>query len=229
MAIPKLIHQTAKTADIPEQWRALSEKTKALHPGWTYRLWTDEDNLAFVRAEYPDFVETFVNLPKPIMRADVIRYLWMYRLGGLYLDLDYEFLKPFDPESHRVIVPQTLEPDADGRPWLGNCMFASEPGHKLWKFMIDDLRRNPPKAGDDVLHATGPMFVTRIYREHRAELGDVYLPARKVYSPVTPRSKRQYDAIVRRGESLGIHHCSGTWQPWTVRARRLVRRVLTGL
>src|SRR5438105_9445997 len=44
--IPKLIHQTAKTAEIPEKWRVYQKKVRALHPGWGYRLWTDEDNLA---------------------------------------------------------------------------------------------------------------------------------------------------------------------------------------
>ena len=58
------------------------------------------DNLAFVKSEYPDFVDVFVGLPKNIMRADVIRYLLMDKLGGLYLDTDYEMLKPFDLIDH---------------------------------------------------------------------------------------------------------------------------------
>ena len=228
MAIPRLIHQTAKTSDIPEQWRRLAQKTRDLHPGWTYRLWTDEDNLAFVKSEFPEFLRVYQGLPKPIMRADVIRYLWMFRLGGMYLDLDYELLKPFDPGAHPVVLPKETNAGL-GRPLiLGNCFFASEPGHKLWKFMIDDLMARPPgpASGDDILHATGPMFVTRIYQQHQAELGDVYLPEPLVYHPPTPQSPQDYEKIRGNGVSLGIHHCSGTWRPWHQRARTALKRLL---
>ena len=39
------------------------------------------------------------------MRADVIRYLIMYKIGGVYLDLDYEVLKPFEFGDHKLILP----------------------------------------------------------------------------------------------------------------------------
>ena len=94
--IPKLIHQTARTADIDQRSRHYQAIVRAMHPDWTYKLWTDADNDAFVRAEFPDFYPIFAGFPKGIMRADVIRYLLMDRLGGLYLDLDYEVLRPFD-------------------------------------------------------------------------------------------------------------------------------------
>jgi mannosyltransferase OCH1-like enzyme len=34
-------------------------------------------------------------LPYAIQRADVGRYLWLYKFGGLYIDMDYLILKPF--------------------------------------------------------------------------------------------------------------------------------------
>jgi len=62
--IPKLIHQTAKTQEIPEKWRSFQFKLKSLHPDWTYRLWTDKDNLDFVTREFPDFLKVYQSLPK---------------------------------------------------------------------------------------------------------------------------------------------------------------------
>ncbi|MFZ0930337.1 MAG: glycosyltransferase, partial [Syntrophobacteraceae bacterium] len=98
--IPKLIHQTAKTHELPSEWRRFQQIVRELHPAWEYRLWTDEDNDAFVKKEYLNFLPVFRAFSKGIMRADVIRYLIMYRIGGLYLDLDYEMLKPFDLLAH---------------------------------------------------------------------------------------------------------------------------------
>ncbi len=102
--IPKLIHQTAKTRDLPADCLEYVEQLKRLHPDWTYKLWTDEDNLEFVTREFPEFLETYQAFPRNIMRADVIRYLIMYRLGGFYLDTDYEMLKPFDLCDREIVL-----------------------------------------------------------------------------------------------------------------------------
>ena len=57
---------------------------------------SDEENLDFVKTHFPDYLSLYLNLPRDIMRADVIRYMWLYIKGGVYIDLDYEAIKPFD-------------------------------------------------------------------------------------------------------------------------------------
>lgn len=231
--IPKLIHQTAKTTDIPENCRPYVEKVKALHPDWQYRLWTDEDNLELVRTRRPEFVDVFRRLPKGIMRADAIRYVLMYELGGLYLDTDYEMLKPFDLTGHDVVLP--LEADgSSGEPErASNSIFASVPGHPFWKMAIDDLIARPPLAPDvDVLSATGPLFITRILQQARTAGMTVHTPEPILFSPKTPRLTRQYRAIVNGGRSYGIHHCFGSWRDFTlaekikIGVRRLVGKIV---
>jgi mannosyltransferase OCH1-like enzyme len=218
--IPKLIHQTAKTADIPEQERVYQARLRALHPDWTYKLWTDEDNAAFVNAEYPDFADVFFRLPKNIMRADVIRYLLLYRLGGLYLDTDYEMLKPFDLNQHACVLPwESAGHHGPGKDRICNSIFASEPGHPFFKMVIDDLKAHPPlDANQDVIEATGPVFFTKILRrlsDEQIRAMDIHLPPRPLFSPPTPRSQRQHDAIVNEGVAYGIHHCHGSWREYT--------------
>jgi mannosyltransferase OCH1-like enzyme len=232
--IPKLIHQTSKTEEIPPKCIPHQAKLRALHPDWTYRLWTDADNLDFVRKEYPDFLDTFVRLPKNIMRADVIRYLLLYRLGGLYLDLDYEMLKPFDLLNYSAVLPWETDSQrvpGDGR--IANSLMAAEPGHPFFKMAIDDLKANPPlDPASDVLHSTGPDFLTRILAKALAAGVDVHLPERRFFNPPTPRSPRQYRAIVRRGDAYGIHHVYGSWREYSLpqkikmRIGRIVRRFM---
>jgi mannosyltransferase OCH1-like enzyme len=212
--IPKLIHQTYKTRDISRKWLRYQQKVKSLHPGWTYQFWTDEDNIKFVASEYPEFVDVFMKLPRNIMRADVIRYLLLYRLGGLYLDLDYEMLKPFDLLDHQVVVPlEGDEPDQTGNKKLCNCFLAAAPGSAFFKMAIDDLKANPPLSPDsDVETSTGPGFLSRVYQQALAERISVFTPEEALFSPVTPCSPRQYRAIVRRGVAYGIHHTHGSWR-----------------
>jgi mannosyltransferase OCH1-like enzyme len=230
--IPKLIHQTAKTRDIPEKWREYQKRVQELHPDWTYRLWTDEDNLAFVKAEYPDFLDVFLKLPKNIMRADVIRYLILNKLGGLYMDLDYEMLKPFDLNEHDCVL--AWESDGEfgpGNDKLCNSFMASSPGHPFFKRVIEELKAHPPLEADvhSVEASTGPIFISRIYREAASKEGmKIHTPRRALFSPTTPRNQREYQAILDEGVAYGIHHCHGSWREFTLR-QRIRQRVVGSL
>ena len=219
--IPKLIHQTARTGDLPKNCRPYVEKLRALHSDWTYHLWTDEDNLAFVGKEFPELAEMFTGLPRNIMRADMIRYLLMYRLGGLYVDTDYEMIKPFDLTDHDIVLCWEGDPrTGEGHFLVANSIFASSPGHPFFKMIIDELKVNPPLSADaDVETATGPGLVTRVYQSAvKAGLHPYAAPAPE-FNPITPRNARQYQEILNNGVSYGIHHCHGSWRHFTVRHR----------
>jgi len=215
--IPKLIHQTAKTSELPADCRKYVDTLKTLHPDWNYKLWTDADNLAFVQREFPDFFDIFVRLSKGIMRADVIRYLLMYRVGGLYLDTDYEMLKPFDLYDRSIVLcwePDPLSPTRNGK--LANSIFASSPGHPFFGMVIDELRKNPPLSADlDVETVTGPGLMTRVHQTAVEKGVDLYAAPPWDFNPITPRSQKEYRAIVNAGVAYGIHHCHGSWRQFT--------------
>jgi mannosyltransferase OCH1-like enzyme len=215
--IPKLIHQTWKTDDIPKKHRPFVNKVKTLNPEWSYKLWTDRDNDEFVKSEFPEFHRVFTGFSKNIMRADVIRYLIMYKIGGVYLDLDYEVLKPFNFENKNIVLPLWLSvKDGDPADILGNFFLASVPGHRYWLDAINELKNNPPIVTDytQVLEATGPIFVTRIYNSNRYQ--DIDVPEKIIYNPIhhpnTIGYGKQYiEKIKNNGVSLGIHYTWGSW------------------
>lgn len=227
--IPKLIHQTAPTAELPPRLQRYVATVRAQHPAWEYRLWTDEDNLAFVRREFADVLGLYNALPRNIMRADLFRYLLMARLGGLYLDTDYEMLKPFDLLNHEIVLPWEMDPKTGsetGR--IANAVFASAPGHPFWTMAIDELKARPPLTlAADVLEATGPGFITRMYRRALAAGMVMHTPTGELFCPITPRNQRQHQVIVQKGVSYGIHHCVGSWRTTTpmVRIRRVVASI----
>ena len=211
--IPKIIHQTWKTENIPKKWKPFVQKVRELNPDWEYRLWTDLKNEEFVRNEFPDLFPVYQGFNRGIMKADVIRYLIMYKIGGVYLDLDYEVLQAFHFGEEKVILPKNRSINSgDTMDELGNCIFASEPQHIFWKDVINDLIKNPPVTNNylDVLDATGPGFLTRIYGEKLYT--DIYTPERLVYHPPTPRNRRERKRLKNNGISLGIHHPWGSWK-----------------
>jgi inositol phosphorylceramide mannosyltransferase catalytic subunit len=213
--IPKIIHQTWKNDNVPRMWSRLQAKVKSLHPDWEYRLWTDKENRTFVEQEFPEFIETYDGLAKNIMRADVIRYLIMYKLGGLYLDLDYEMLKPFDLIDHDIVLPYSRNVElGDSSDMVGNCIFASAPGHDFWRIVIDDLTENPPKRDNpDVEKSTGPAYLTRIFHEVCRDSGIcIHAPKKTAFHPVEPENQKQYHKLCEENIAYGIHHCTATWR-----------------
>jgi mannosyltransferase OCH1-like enzyme len=220
--IPRLLHQTAKEAVIAEKWAPLQKKLIELHPGWEYHLWGDEDNDQLIRTTYPWLADCYFGMPKPIMRADLIRYVYMHHLGGVYLDTDYEFLKPFDLTDQSLVLPRE---SADGLPiYLGNCVFASEPGHPFWLAALEDLAKNPPHRAlvtheDAIIDLTGPGFLTRIFHRSFSQDPSILVPPKNHFHPTTPRTDEDYRIIVRDKGCYGIHFCYGSWRALTFTER----------
>lgn len=216
--IPKIIHQTWKDDKTPPELEYFVNKVKKLNPNWDYKLWTDELMLEFVEKEFHDFLNKYISFPKNIMRADAFRYLVMYKIGGVYLDLDYEILKPFEFGTHKVVLPYNRQIKfGDKGDAIGNCFFASEPGHQFWLDTIENLKNgtNSNLQKTDAYstleeETTGPAFLTRIYNQKK--YSDIYNPDRVVYHPRTPRNKKEQNKIEDNGVALGIHHCVGSWR-----------------
>jgi len=87
-------------------------KTRALNPGWEHRLYDDVDILEFIRSSYGPRVLAQYDRIDPkygAARADFFRYLLMYRVGGVYLDIKSALLRPLDavllPEDVYVLSP----------------------------------------------------------------------------------------------------------------------------
>lgn len=213
MKIPQIIHQSWKTNEVPADWKGFQAKVQQLHPDWEYILWTDESSEAFVAKEYPDFLSIYQGFSRNIMRADVFRYLIMYKMGGMYLDLDYEMLRTFDFEGAELVLPMNREKAyGDSYDGIGNAIFASVPGHPFWAAVIEDMKEKPPKVKDftEIVESTGPMLLTRIYEA--GDFSNIVVPGRHHFHQEVPR-KQVVSEVFRNDSSVyGVHHCAGTWR-----------------
>lgn len=232
--LPRIIHQTWKSAEVPAQWRPYQESWRARHPGWEYRLWTDADLHAFIREHYGWFLPIYEGYADPIMRADAARYFLLFHFGGVYADLDYECLRPFDDllAGRRLVVG--LEPAAHMelpltkatglRRMLCNALMASEPGHPFWEHVFRQLVAS--HKAPEALGATGPYMLTHAYNAYprRAELS--VLPAEQLH-PIT--SDQRWAAMAPEARSAiarvayGVHHWHNSWchEPITRQHRQL--------
>lgn len=214
-AIPKIIHQLWKTDRIPPRWEEAVRTVRRYHRGWDYRLWTDEKMEAYVRNSHPALYPIFLAFDLNIMRADVFRYVLMHDFGGMYCDLDYEFVRPFDYGDAELVL--SLEYDkayGDEEDQIANYVFASVPRHQLWRDILEDIRLSPPVAAElpDVCVATGPKLVTRLFQTNRAGYSGVRVTHQPVLSPRRVHGRRERKIYINSGVTYGFHHGWGSWR-----------------
>lgn len=82
------------------------------------------------------FIDQSLTSAAEIQRSDIIRYLILYKLGGIYLDLDIKCLKPLD----FFLTVDWISPP--GLPvGLNNAFMAVAPGHPFLKHTIENIER----------------------------------------------------------------------------------------
>jgi len=202
--IPKIIHQTYKNENLPQMYKECQETIKYLHPDFEYRFYTDDDMLNFIKISFPDYYNKFIELPRMIMKIDMLRYFLMYKFGGIYADLDYKFVKKFDLLDYKIVLPISRVKNDNKMDCLGNCIFASEPNHPFWKMVIDELLGFKLKnviTDNDVIHITGPVFLTNIYKKYTNK-DDIYTCPIMFFHPGNKVNN----------ESYGHHLCSAVWR-----------------
>jgi len=224
--IPRILHQTWKDARVPERWRGARASWRAHHPGWEHRFWTDADLRALVARHDPDFLPVYDAYRDDISRVDAARYRILAVHGGVYVDLDFECLRPLDAWLDGRALVMGLEPEAHLEIPLvrrrglerivGNAFLASAPGHPFWAHLRHALLEHRDEP--DPLDAAGPFLLTDAVASWPGPEPVTLAPARTLY----PLSKEE----VRAGaldppgarerlarDAFAVHHWAGTWVP----------------
>ncbi|MBF0556170.1 MAG: hypothetical protein HQK96_16745 [Nitrospirae bacterium] len=82
---------------MPKEIVELVHRWKELNSSWQYRYFDDKMCEDFISSEYEDeWVELYLGLPLGAMRADLWRYLAIFRYGGVYADIDTFCEVPLD-------------------------------------------------------------------------------------------------------------------------------------
>ncbi|GHU64838.1 hypothetical protein FACS1894123_10160 [Bacteroidia bacterium] len=142
--IPKIIHQiwSEEKKPLPDFCLILAETWKENHPDWKYIYWNEKDMNDFVQKEYPHLCDFYYSLPYDIQRWDTVRLLILHKMGGLYVDFDYECLKNIEPllKNRTCCIgldPQTHCAMYDIPRVLNAAFFATVPESSFIKKSID--------------------------------------------------------------------------------------------
>jgi inositol phosphorylceramide mannosyltransferase catalytic subunit len=205
--IPKIIHQIWLGGKLPEKYLPLVLTWQNVHPTWIHQLWTDEDIRTLELS--PRIQHAFDTCTNIGMKADIIRYHILDIFGGLYVDTDFECLKPFDDLRYLEFFTG-IAYDRDFT--LYNGLIATVPKHPIIKSCLNVgaySGNNPTK----IMEATGPYHLTKCFNKNAFidTKGVVAFPMDFFYP--LPNNKRREEDTKKyiKPVSYGIHYWDVSW------------------
>ena len=205
--IPKIIHQiwSETYKPLPEWFKELGETWKEDYPDWEYMFWDNDAMDKFIKEHYPQHMDIYSRFPYDIQRWDSIRYLILNKIGGMYVDCDYESICnmeelikdksccfALEPELHSGAFGRTKKEQV-----FCNALMLSEPGHPFMKKIIETVFTEKMLVHEGikevcVLNTTGPWLISDLYYGlTQQEQEQIYLIPAKYVTPFTlPQARR---------------------------------------
>lgn len=199
--IPQTIWYKLGTQPLDEEATAWAHECLTRNPGWRAEYMTDASADSWVAQAYharPDVVQHFQNLTIPILKADFLRYLLLFRNGGMWLDLDVQcgavpidaWIPPAFRATTKLVVGWEFDaglPSSGPSHQLESWTILAAPGSPHMLRAIDDVtaavhdeagEHSVPVSGlrlgmlPDVVDLTGPARLTRsVFRSLESTLG----------------------------------------------------------
>jgi mannosyltransferase OCH1-like enzyme len=173
MSIPKQIYQTFfKRTGLHPKIEDNIASLVVKNPGWTHNFYTDDDCVEFIKQHYGQEMLDTYNLINPsygAARSDLFRYLLIYAVGGVYLDIKSSVIMPLDKLtanseyilSHWADVPKGMfDGDAPENGEFQQWHVIAAPKHPFLEAVIERVVRNIHDPANREL--SGKMGVIRL-------------------------------------------------------------------
>ena len=185
---------------------------KAINPTWRHVYYDDNDVEDFINDNYDKTILQYyyrIDRLYGAARADLFRYLLLYKVGGVYLDIKSTTLRPLDEVLHcddRYVLSHwnNLSGERAGwgihpeLSWLARGEFQqwhiiSAPGHPFLKAVIEHVLRN--------------IDAYRPWREHLGQYATVRVTGPMAYTKaISPILGLHPHRIVHDERSLGLEY-----------------------
>ena len=210
LKIPKIIHQVWVGSPLPDAFKPLMQTwvEKHMGRGWQYKLWTDEDMKTFKLYNQKYYDET----KSMGVKSDLVKWEIVYRYGGVYVDTDFECLKPLDLLHYLYDFYTGLQPLDSQFVQLGAALFAARPGHPILKHCIETIKDDWHHKGAPT--KSGPVHYTKSFIKTAGKNGskDIAFPASYCYPLECRQTDLKYKEWLEDG-AYAIHHWAKSWMP----------------
>jgi mannosyltransferase OCH1-like enzyme len=235
--IPLFIHIMWLGGRLPDEYRAYVQSWHTFHPQWTFIFWTDNernyDQGTLVVHSFEElasllqskaqknivvdarqlqfdnklFYDQAINYGE---KSDILKWEIVYRFGGVYVDIDFECLRPLDALHYVYDFYTGIQPLDTNLAQLGAALYAARPGHPILEQCVKTIKDN--QHIKQIISKTGPIHFTRVFLALAGKTGlkDIALPTSYLY-PCAYEQKGKSKEIWCKPESFAVHHWAGSW------------------
>jgi glycosyl transferase-like sugar-binding protein len=126
---------------LPSRYAAFIEQTKALHPDFNHRLWSEADHPPLGGGVLQAF-KYRMDRGDYAFAADILRVAVVWAYGGIYLDIDMEPKKGFHGLSIESL-DGLFHYNGDTDLTIPNDTIGLSAGHWIAKACLDDIEKSP--------------------------------------------------------------------------------------
>lgn len=214
--IPKIIHQIWIGGSVPPVFEKYMNSWKEKHAdrGWQYILWTDET----VKSLFPLHNQAFYDQSESMgVKSDLLKWEIIYRFGGVYVDTDFECLRPLDMLHYTYDFYTAYQPLDTFFVQLGAALFAAYPGHPILKHCIETIKDDWHEKGAP--KKSGPVHFSKSFAVTAGNNGsrDIAFPPFYMYPLGSFDREIKRDEWIKQG-AYAVHHWAKSWMP--VESRR---------
>ena len=210
--IPKIIHQIwIGPKQFPSKYSEWSSTWQKLNPSWVYKFWT-ESNIRNLKLKNQKKIDASSNIG---YKTDLIRYEILKKFGGLYIDTDFECIRPIPNDFLKFNFVSCIV--FSNKPQIANGMMLSKVNSKLINEIINNIKFNG--NSDDplkIIDFSGAFNLTRQYLllDNKEKEKCLILPSNYFYPYPNfliknTKNKDTYEFIT--DETIGLHHWEMSW------------------
>ena len=190
-----MIYQTWSTKTLPRAIQNSIDHMREVNSDYGYEMFDDVDMLSFIENNYDDsVVECFKSLKIGAAKADLWRYLILYKNGGIYIDVDsfiYGKLDDLLSDDGCSVISRENNPGK----FVQWCLMFT-PNHPILKICIESCLKNiKDKSAKSVLELTGPIVYSNAINQFFGDCNVYYKKDEEVNSLKTDTKVRfhRYD------------------------------------
>jgi mannosyltransferase OCH1-like enzyme len=166
--IPLNIYQVwHDKTELPKSVKESIEKLKEQNPEFTHQLFDEKECREFIETHYSRrILDAYDSIVPHAIKADLWRYCYMYKNGGIYLDIKYYGINGFklilltDKEYFCKDIVRSLG-------GIYNAILICKPKNKIMLKCIQQTVKNVEKKyyGPSPLCPTGPLMMKNFFTE----------------------------------------------------------------
>lgn len=166
--IPRIVMQMSDDHNVPIKWINGPASIRDKLEGWRYVFLTKDICRDFVIKYFPDYLFYYDSFSYDIQRINMVCYMWMYKVGGVYISLNYELTKNIESLFYRGSHDAYFVSSDNNSKWYTNSFIATRPGCKIFLECLDAMKNIVPwwclNKNSKILYTTGSGMLSRVLK-----------------------------------------------------------------